>query len=110
MDWCEVATVNVRPVRSQHVRLEPRRSCPIRWQAEYNEREMEKPYDDARAKLMGDSADRDWYDLWPRVTSARADLLQALEGVTDETAARRPGEGEGEAAWSIAEVVRHVLM
>ena len=86
------------------------RSWLNRWQAEYNPSEMGKTYDDARAKLIGDSTDRDWYDLWPSVTSARAELLRALEGVTEETAARRPGEGEGEAAWSIAEVVRHTLM
>ena len=77
---------------------------------EYDERDMTNIFDDARARLIGDSTDRDWYDLWPRVTSARAELLRALEGVTEETAARRPGEGEGEAAWSVAEVVRHTLM
>ena len=77
---------------------------------EYDERDMTNTFDEARARLIGESTDRDWYDLWPRVTSARAELLRALEGVTEETAARRPGEGEGEAAWSIAEVVRHALM
>ena len=76
---------------------------------EYDERDMANAFDDARAKLIGDSTDRDWYDLWPRVTSARAELLRALEGVSEETAARRPGEGEGEATWSITEVVRHAL-
>ena len=79
---------------------------------EYDERNMTNvnAFDEARARLIGESTDRDWYDLWPRVTSARAELLRALEGVTDETAAERPGDREGEAAWSIAEVVRHALM
>ena len=71
---------------------------------------MGKTYEDARAKLIADSTDRDWYDLWPSVTSARTELLRALESVTEETAARRPGEGEGEAAWSITDVVRHALL
>ena len=71
---------------------------------------MANALEETRARLIGESTDRDWYDLWPRVTSARAELLRALEGVTEETAATRPGEGDGEAAWSIAEVVRHALM
>ena len=77
---------------------------------EYDERTMTNAFDEARTRLIEESTDRDWYDLWPRVTAGRAELLRALEGVTEETAARRPGDGEGEAAWSIAEVVRHALM
>ncbi len=71
---------------------------------------MANAFDEARAKLIRDSTDRDWYDLWPSVTAARAELLRALEGVSEETAQRRPGGGDGEARWSIAEVVRHALM
>jgi len=71
---------------------------------------MSNTYQEARAKLIADSSDRDWYDLWPTVTSVRAELLRTLEGVSEETAARRPDEGEGEAAWSVSEVVRHVLI
>ena len=70
---------------------------------------MTTAYDEARARLIGDSIDRDWYDLWPSVTAARTELLRALEGVSEETAARRPDGGEGEAAWSLAEVARHAL-
>ena len=70
---------------------------------------MTTAYDEARARLIGDSIDRDWYDLWPSVTAARTELLRALEGVSEETAARRPDGGEGEAAWSLAEVTRHAL-
>lgn len=77
--------------------------------AEYNGLDMTTAYDEARARLIGDSIDRDWYDLWPSVTAARTELLRALEGVSEETAARRPGGGEGEAAWSLAEVTRHAL-
>ena len=70
---------------------------------------MTTAYDEARARLIGDSIDRDWYDLWPSVTAARTELIRALEGVSEEAAARRPGGGEGEAAWSLAEVARHAL-
>ncbi len=71
---------------------------------------MANVYDEARAKLIGESKDRDWYDLWPSVMGTRTELLRAIEGVSEETAARRPdGGAEGESAWSIAEVVRHAL-
>ena len=70
---------------------------------------MANAYEEARARLIGESIDRDWYDLWPSVTAARTELLQALEGVSEETATSRPGGGEGESAWSIAEIVRHAL-
>ena len=71
---------------------------------------MANAYDEARGRLIGDSTGRDWYELWPTVTAARTELLRELEGVSDETAARRPGGGEGEATWSITEVVRHALL
>ena len=77
---------------------------------EYDERDMVNAFDEARARLIGESADRDWYDLWPSVTAVRTELLRALEGLSEETAARRPGDGEGEATWSITEIVRHALM
>lgn len=70
---------------------------------------MTNPTESARERLIRESANRSWYDLWPRVTAGRAALLVALEGVDEETAHRRPNAGDGEASWSIAEVVRHVL-
>jgi uncharacterized damage-inducible protein DinB len=39
----------------------------------------------------------------------RERLLQAIAGVTEEQFKRRPASGEGEAAWSIAEVLAHLL-
>jgi hypothetical protein len=62
-----------------------------------------------RDKLIRDSAERDWHSLWPHVMAGRAAFLLALEGISPETAAQRPGTGEGEAAWSALEVARHVL-
>jgi len=64
--------------------------------------------DRIRARLLAEAANNDWLDLWPRVTGARVALLDALDGVTADQAAWRPPEGEGEAAWSIIEVARHV--
>jgi hypothetical protein len=63
--------------------------------------------DRIRARLLAESAS-DWLDLWPRVTGARATLLEALDGVAPAQAAWRPPSGAGEAAWSIIEVARHV--
>lgn len=44
-------------------------------------------------------------EIWPRAVRARLDLLDALEGVTDEHAAWAPAAGE----WSIKEVAVHIL-
>jgi hypothetical protein len=46
--------------------------------------------------------------LRPKLDAAHAELLGALDGVTTAQAQLRPAEGEGEDAWGIAEVLRHV--
>jgi uncharacterized damage-inducible protein DinB len=46
--------------------------------------------------------------LRPKLEAAHTELLAALEDVSDEQAQLRPGEGQGEDAWGIAEVLRHV--
>lgn len=51
----------------------------------------------------------DWSALWDAFARTRAVLLERLSAFPDEQATRRPGSGEGEAAWSAAEVARHVL-
>lgn len=63
----------------------------------------------ARERLLAESGAGDWYTLWPRVMASRCELLLLLERVGEDEARRRPREGEGEAAWSIAEVASHVL-
>jgi len=63
----------------------------------------------ARDYLVGYAAEHDWPELWPKVAAARAALAAELVGVTEEQANWRPPSGEGEAAWSISEVTRHVL-
>ncbi|MBV9547467.1 MAG: DinB family protein, partial [Chloroflexi bacterium] len=46
--------------------------------------------------------------LRPKLEAAHRGLLESLEGVSNEQAQVRPAEGEGEDAWGIAEVLRHV--
>ncbi|MSQ23126.1 MAG: DinB family protein [Chloroflexi bacterium] len=46
--------------------------------------------------------------LRPKLAAARQDLLNAIEGISEQQAAFRPPTGEGEAAWGIAEALRHV--
>jgi len=44
-------------------------------------------------------------ELWPRVVRARLDLIEALDGVSEEQSAFRPGEDE----WTIGEIAAHIL-
>jgi len=62
---------------------------PVR---EYLLRESEQPFSVLREKLQ----------------AARAKLMAATDGLSDAQAEFRPGTGEGEDAWGIAEVLRHV--
>ena len=70
---------------------------------------MTGPPDEERERVRGyllSQGERyTWYELWRRVAPARLQLLDALDGVTDEQAAFIPAEGE----WSIGEVAQHVL-
>ncbi len=59
--------------------------------------------------LVGYAAGHDWPELWPKVAGARAAFVAELVGVSEEQAGWRPPGGDGEAAWSILEVTRHVL-
>ena len=58
-----------------------------------------------RGYLLSQGERYSWYELWRRVAPARLQLLDALDGVTDEQAAFIPDEGE----WSIGEVAQHIL-
>jgi hypothetical protein len=70
---------------------------------------MADPYAEPRRRLLADAAAGDWYTLWPRIMARRSELLLLLDGLSEADAARRPAAGEGEDAWSIAEVALHVL-
>lgn len=46
--------------------------------------------------------------LVPKLAGAREELLRTLDGVSEDQAAFRPGTGEGEETWGIAEALRHI--
>lgn len=48
-------------------------------------------------------------ELKDDLNRTRERLLRAISGVTEEQFKRRPSAGEGEAAWSIAEILAHLL-
>ncbi len=63
-----------------------------------------------RSYLVGQAEKKTFAELRPTVDEARAAFLAELEGVSETQAAYRPTEGgEGEGAWGIAEVVRHLI-
>lgn len=70
---------------------------------------MTEERDRIRSYLLGQAERYDFLDLWPRVMAQRAAFLQSLEGVTEEQAAWEPATGEGEEAWGILQVARHLL-
>jgi hypothetical protein len=61
----------------------------------------------ARAFILNE-AESPFGVLMPATALARGALLAALNGVTEEQAAFTPDTGEGEDAWGIAEVLRHI--
>jgi len=58
-----------------------------------------------RGYLISQAERRDWIDLWPRIASARLELLDALSGFTTSQANWRPRAGE----WTAVEVAAHLL-
>jgi len=64
--------------------------------------------EELRARIVEEAARSTWLDLWPRVIGGRAELLAALDGMSEAQARWRPPSGEGEAAWSALEAARHI--
>ena len=62
-----------------------------------------------RAQLLEEAASLSWAAIWQRLAAARAELVGASFGLTDAQAAWRPPDGRGEEAWSISEVLRHLV-
>ena len=58
-----------------------------------------------RQYLVGQAERRDWWELWPRVIGARAEMLDALASITDTQADWRPAPDN----WTILEVAQHAL-
>jgi DinB superfamily len=63
--------------------------------------------DSVRAYLL-EQAEQPLPALRPRLETARQELRAALNGVSEAQAQFTPGSGEGEDAWGIAEVLRHI--
>jgi hypothetical protein len=63
--------------------------------------------DGVRAFIL-DEATQPFSALMPRLVEARQTLLAALVDVDETQAQFRPDTGEGEDAWGIAEVLRHI--
>ncbi|MCH8109771.1 MAG: DinB family protein [Chloroflexi bacterium] len=61
--------------------------------------------DRVRGYLMSQGERYDYFEIWPRWVKARLQVLDSLQGVSDEQARIRPADGE----WSINEVALHVL-
>ncbi len=66
-------------------------------------------FGEQRARLLEQGATLPWAAIWQRLAARRAALIGATLGVSDAQAAWRPPRGEGEEAWSIAEVLRHLI-
>ena len=67
------------------------------------------PFGEQRARLLEEGATLPWAAIWQRLAATRAALIGATLGVSDAQAAWRPPHGEGEEAWAIAEVMRHLI-
>ena len=67
------------------------------------------PFGEQRARLLEEGVTLPWAAIWQRLAATRAALIGATLGVSDAQAAWRPPRGEGEEAWSIAEVLRHLI-
>ncbi|MBM3140202.1 MAG: DinB family protein [Chloroflexi bacterium] len=66
---------------------------------------QQEEIDRVRGYLLSQGEKRSYVELWPRAVAARLQVLDALEGVTEEQASYVPAPGE----WSIREVALHVL-
>jgi hypothetical protein len=59
--------------------------------------------------FLREEAEQPFSVLRPKVEEAHRTLTAALAGVSDHQAEFRPATGEGEDAWGIVEVLRHVV-
>ncbi len=69
---------------------------------------MTQERDRLRDWILAEAHGGDWLSLWPAVVGARARLIERLASFSEAQARWRPPSGEGEAAWSAAEVAAHV--
>ena len=67
------------------------------------------PFARLREGFLQDAETLPWPEIWLRCARARSDLIAAAIGLTDAQAAWAPATGEGEEAWSAAQVIRHLI-
>ena len=67
--------------------------------------DQQAEFDRMHQYYVGQGERYSFAEIWPRAVKARLELLDALEGVSDEDAAWAPAPGE----WSIKEVAVHLL-
>ena len=67
------------------------------------------PFGEQRARLLAEGAALPWAAIWQRLAATRGALVGATLDVSEAQAVWRPPQGEGEEAWSIAEVMRHLI-
>jgi hypothetical protein len=65
-------------------------------------------YEEARARLLA-LGEQSFAELAVGLTQSHQRLLSAFAGVSETQARFKPPSGEGEEAWSIGEVLRHVI-
>jgi len=70
-------------------------------------RELTEDQQRIRSYIYAQGEKYSWYELLPRVLEPRLQLLQALDGVTDEQANMRPDAGVDE--WTIREAMDHAV-
>jgi hypothetical protein len=70
-------------------------------------RELTEDQQRIRAYIYAQSEKYSWFELLPRVMQTRIQLLQAIEGVTDEQANIRPDSDVDE--WTIREAMDHAV-
>ena len=58
-----------------------------------------------RGYLLSQGKRYDYFEIWSRCVRARLEVLDSLQGVSDDQARFKPADGE----WSISEVALHVL-
>lgn len=67
--------------------------------------QQQAEFDRMRGYYLSQGEKYSFAELWPRAMKARLQLLDALEGVSEEQASFKPGPND----WSIREVALHVV-
>lgn len=67
------------------------------------------PFLRLRQGFLRDAETLSWPEIWLRCARSRASLIATTLDLSDAQASWTPPIGEGEAAWSAAQVIRHLI-